>query len=151
LWASTLGWILLRILNSTGRNGRVAVILVSAYVANSSLNLLTSGLQQSSGEGLMILGTGEAVRSFVLLGGVILSLEGRRQLVTLIAKAMIPAALMALAGWQIHVLVDGTIARLLAGGIALALCMAIATAILLPGSWRSGMARMRAFSTEGKT
>ncbi len=86
----------------------------------------------------------------VLLGGVILSLDCRRQLVTLIAKAMLPAALMALIGWQIHTLVDGTIARLLAGGVALALCMAIAAAILLPGSWRSGLARVRAFSTEGK-
>ncbi len=51
LWASTLGWILLRTLNSTGRNARAAFILVAAYAANPLVNLGTAGIQEATGLG----------------------------------------------------------------------------------------------------
>src|SRR5262249_25155612 len=75
LWAATLGWILLRILNSTYRNPAVAIILVAGYAVNIAINLATSSLQESSGAGTLILGLGEAARSFTLLIGVALALK----------------------------------------------------------------------------
>ncbi len=131
LWATTLGWILLRILNSAGRNGAAALILVCAYGANIGLNLLTSGLQQSSGAGLLLLGLGETLRSIVLLGGVMLALPCRRMLIGLILLAMLPAAVMGLLGWQIDQLFSGALERLVVGGLACAACIGLAAALLM--------------------
>jgi putative peptidoglycan lipid II flippase len=132
LWAATLGWILLRILNSTGRNGMAAIIIVSAYAANAAVNLLTSGIQETSGAGTLLLGLGEAARSLVLLAGVVLALKCRARIACLIAMAMIPALMMTLVGWKIHEVVAGTLERLLVGGMACVACMALAAAILMP-------------------
>lgn len=143
LWASTLGWILLRMLNSTGRNARVAVILVMAYGANIAVNLATSGLQQSSGAGPLILGLGEAVRALVLLGGTVLAFECRRRLSGLILIACGPAAVMAGLGWMIHEEIDGMLQRLFAGGIVCLATIALAAAVLMPTTCRAVFTRIR--------
>ena len=143
LWASTLGWILLRILNSAGRNGIAAIIIVSAYAANAAANLLTSGIPEMDGSGTLVLGLGEAARGVVLLAGVAFALRCRRKIVFLTALAMIPALIMTLAGWRIQATFDGALDRLLVGGIVCVGCLVIAAAILMPAYCHAVLTQIR--------
>ncbi|MDC7787140.1 lipid II flippase MurJ [Rhodoplanes sp. TEM] len=143
LWASTLGWILLRTLNSTGRNLHAAAILIAAYAANVAVNLATSGLQTATQYGPLIIGLGEAVRSLVLLGGTILALECRRRVLVLVLIGLGPAAVMAGLGWLIHTEVTGTLPRLVAGGFACLFSIAVAAAVLMPATCRAVLDRIR--------
>jgi putative peptidoglycan lipid II flippase len=132
LWASTLGWILLRLLNSSGRSTTAALILVSAFVSNAAINLATSGLHHSAGTGMLLLGLGETSRSLVLLLGVILALPNRMRLLGIVAISALPAALMVGIGWQVALLVENTFARLIAGGLVFAVCTLLGAALLIP-------------------
>jgi putative peptidoglycan lipid II flippase len=143
LWAATLGWILIRILNGAGRNFAAAAIIISAYVANIVVNLLTSYLPQGTEYGTLLLGLGEAVRGIVLLGGIMIALTARRRILFLIFLSSFPAALMVFLGWRIHDLFDGTWQRLFAGGFACLICVAISVAMLMPGFYVAAIARIR--------
>jgi putative peptidoglycan lipid II flippase len=143
LWASTLGWILIRILNSAGRNFAAAVIIVTAYVVNISFNLLASYLPDAVDYGTLLLGLGETLRGIILLGGVVIALEARGRLLFLIGLATIPAILMVLLGWQIHETVVGTLPRLFAGGVAYLICISLALALLLPTACVAAFTRVR--------
>lgn len=143
LWAATLGWILIRILNGAGRNGLAAIIIVSAYAANIGINLLTAGYQTAVGSGTFLIGLGESARGLVLLGAVVLVLEIRRTVLRLIAIAIIPAVMMGLLGWQIHQIFAGTIERLLVGVIAYLGTIAVSVGLLMPAAFRAEFARAR--------
>ena len=143
LWAATLAWILIRILNSTSRNFSAAVIIVTAYSVNIAVNLLTSYLRTSDESGTLLLGLGEAARGIVLLAGVVIALESRGRLLMLVCLAAIPAALMALLGWQIHEMVAGTLPRLLSGGVAYVMSIMVALLLLMPSSCVAALARVR--------
>jgi putative peptidoglycan lipid II flippase len=143
LWASTLAWILIRILNGAGRNFAAATIIVSAYVVNIAVNFLTLQVF-GGGDGTLLLGIGETSRGLVLLAGVVIALDSRLKLLWLILLASFPAALMAVLGWQIHDRIDGMLPRLLAGGVAYLLCSSIAMAILMPSLCLAAFARVRA-------
>ncbi|CAL8981937.1 hypothetical protein RHODGE_RHODGE_02878 [Rhodoplanes serenus] len=143
LWASTLGWILLRTLNSTGRNARAAFVLVTAYAANVAVNLATSGLQQTTDAGPLLLGLGEAVRSLVLLGGAVLALECRGRLAVLVLIGCGPAAVMLGAGWLIQGEMAGLVPRLAAGAAACLATIALAAAVLMPATCRAVLAHIR--------
>jgi putative peptidoglycan lipid II flippase len=132
LWAATLGWILLRILNSTYRNTVVAVILVAAYSVNIAVNLATAGIQQSSGAGTLLLGLGEGARGCMLLAGVAVALRCAGRTLFLIGLALIPTTVFAFVGWKIDESVTGTLQRLSAGGVACAASMGLAALILMP-------------------
>jgi len=69
LWAATLGWILIRAVNASGRNTIAAWVVGSAFFANALLNILLVPRLGSLG-----LGLGEAVRGVVLLGGTSIAL-----------------------------------------------------------------------------
>jgi len=71
LWASTLGWILIRMINAAGRNGAAARVIVSSYAANSVVNCL---LWLFAGVGVMGLGLGESARGLMTLAGAALVL-----------------------------------------------------------------------------
>lgn len=47
LWASTLGWILLRLLNRANRSTLAAGILVASYLANIGINATSAALQHT--------------------------------------------------------------------------------------------------------
>jgi putative peptidoglycan lipid II flippase len=147
LWAATLGWILLRVLNTSGRNVLAAVIIVAAYGSNIAFNLLTAGTQEASGASLLLFGLGEATRSYVLLAGIMLALDCRGRLFLLMLMATIPASVMGLLCWHIHEAVTGTLPRLLAGGLACAICTALAMAMLMPSACRAVFANLRACLT----
>ncbi len=143
LWASTLGWILIRILNGAGRNFAAAVIIVTAYTVNIAVNLLTSYLPGAADSGTLLLGLGETARGIVLLAGVVLALDSRRKLLFLIFLASFPAALMAFLGWQVHQEFTATLPRLFAGGVAYLVCVALALVLLMPASCVAAFARVR--------
>jgi putative peptidoglycan lipid II flippase len=143
LWAATLGWILIRILNGAGRNFAAAAIIVSAYLVNIVVNLLASYLPAAHEWGTLLLGLGEAARGIVLLAGVMIVLGSRRKLLYLMFLACFPAALMALFSWQIHEVLTGPWQRLFAGGFAYLVCLALSVAMLMPGVYIAAFARVR--------
>ncbi|MET0220178.1 MAG: lipid II flippase MurJ [Tardiphaga sp.] len=143
LWASTLGWILIRILNGAGRNFAAASIIITAYVVNIAINLLTSYLPGADQSGTLLLGLGEAARGIILLAGVMVALGSRRKLLLLIVLGSIPAALMAVLGWQIHEAFSGSVIRLFIGGLAYLACVGLALAMLMPGVYVMAWARLR--------
>ena len=134
LWASTLGWILLRLLNSANRSGRAAAILILAYTANILFNTLTSRLSVAGLPGLTMIGLGESVRSLVLLAAVLFSLKPRIAFWPSFCRALPPAALILIAGHLIHDLTDALVLRLMAGCLALFPCWLLAVRLLLPGT-----------------
>ncbi len=144
LWAATLGWILLRVLNSTGRNVTAALILVCAYAANISLNLLTSLIPAADSHGLLYLGLGETMRGLVMLGGIAIALKCGFRILGLTCLALLPAALMLLLSGQIHAAFVGTFVRLVVGGWACIGCILIASAMLMQESWRMAFRMLRA-------
>ncbi|OYU89885.1 MAG: virulence factor MviN [Bradyrhizobiaceae bacterium PARB1] len=143
LWAATLGWILIRILNGAGRNFVAALIIVIAYLVNIGINLLTSYLPHVPESGTLLLGLGEATRGIVLLAGVMMVLKSRKKLLFWLFLASIPAALMILSGWQIHEWFAGTWQRLFVGAAACLVCVALAFAMLLPNVYVAAFARLR--------
>jgi putative peptidoglycan lipid II flippase len=143
LWAATLGWILIRILNGAGRNLAAATIIVTAYATNIVINLLTSYFPHVTEVGTLLLGLGEAARGIVLLAGVLIVLGSRRKILFLIFLASFPAALMAFLGWQVHEEFSGSLPRLFAGGIACLACVALSFAILMPGAYVAAFERVR--------
>ena len=143
LWATTLGWVLLRILNSAGRNLLATGILVAAFAVNVAFNLIGSILLGAGGAGLLILGLGESARGCVLLVGIVLALESRGLIMFQILLGLIPACVMLLMGWQICEFFPGTIQRLLAGIAAYLLCVVLAALILVPASGYGGFSAIR--------
>lgn len=110
LWATTLGWVLVRMVNAAGRNGRASLIIVSAYAANAVVNIaLVPAL------GTLGLGLGEATRGVVLLAGTVQALGCGRLMLRCLARAAPVAAALAGAGAGICAMVDGPLARLAAG------------------------------------
>jgi putative peptidoglycan lipid II flippase len=132
LWASTLGWILLRFLNNIGRNKTTVVILLSSFVANFLFNYSTQSLPSSADDGVFLLGAGEAVRSGVLLLGCVLFLEYRARIVHAMLKAIIPAVAMGVIGYCIHQYIDTSILRLAVGVLGYGVAVLLGVLILSP-------------------
>ncbi len=143
LWAATLGWILIRILNGAGRNFVAASIIVTAYLANIGINLLTAYLPHVAQSGTLLLGLGEATRGIFLLAGVMMVLKSRKKLLFWLFLASIPAVLMLLLGWQIHEWFAGTWQRLFVGGTVCLACIALSFAMLVPSFYVAAFARLR--------
>jgi putative peptidoglycan lipid II flippase len=151
VWAATLGWILVRLLNGSGRNGVAAIVIVTAYLVNMAFNATSSTMHVASGEGMLLLGLAEASRSLVLLTGVVLALEERRKILSLILLAMLPALLMAALGVLIQGAVADLLPRLFVGGIACLVCIAIAAAVLVPAAAPLVLNRLRrTFQVKGE-
>jgi putative peptidoglycan lipid II flippase len=70
-------------------------------------------------------------------------LKSRKKLLLWLFLASIPAALMILAGWQVHEWIAGTWQRLFAGGVACLACIALSLAMLLPNLYVAAFARLR--------
>lgn len=151
VWAATLGWILIRLLNGSGRNGVAAIVIVTAYLVNMAFNGVTSAIHVAGGEGMLLLGLAEASRSCVLLIGVVLALEERRKILGLVALGMLPALLMAALGVLIQGAIADLLPRLFAGGIACLFCIAVAAAVLVPAAVPMVLNRLRrTFQVKGE-
>lgn len=136
LSASTLGWILLRLLNRANRSALAAGILVFSYLTNIGINLLTSMLAQADTYGILFLGFGETVRSLVMCICVIIALGTPMHLFRLLARGLLPAVAMAIAGLEILNAFDGTFARLALGMCSYVLAIMLAAALLAPEIYR---------------
>jgi putative peptidoglycan lipid II flippase len=132
LWASTLGWVLLRALNSDNRNALATIIVISAFAANILFNLVTSYFHESLNFGLASLGFGEAIRGLTLLVGTMLALPNRGRLYILVLLAIPSACAMGYFGWRIHGAFDGVFLRLFFGGLAYVFCALFAYVVLHP-------------------
>jgi len=133
LWASTLGWILLRLLNRANRSTLAAGILVASYLANIAMNAISAALEHTPTYGTFFLGLGETVRSFVMCTAVIIALGTPMLLLKLLARGLLPVVAMALAGIEIIAVFDGGLARIACGIAAYALSVMFAAALLAPG------------------
>jgi len=132
LWASTLGWILLRQLNSDGRNALATTIVVSAYLANIAVNVLVTWVFAPMGLGLLIVGFGETMRGLTLFVGTTLVLPDRRRIFALLPLAAAPAAAMLVCGFAIEATIASLVGKLLVGGIACLMFTALAAVLLMP-------------------
>lgn len=113
LWASTLGWILIRILTAEGRNPMVARIMVLAYAGNVTVNLL---LWLASSVGVLGLGLGEATRGWIMLIGAGLALGCGTLLLRQVLRLVPYLAVLAVGTVLIRLHVGPVPLRLLAGG-----------------------------------
>ncbi|MDE2377179.1 lipid II flippase MurJ [Bradyrhizobium sp.] len=143
VWAATLGWVLVRLLNGAGRNGVAALIIVSAYIVNMGFNLLAAKLYASPEQGMLLLGLAEASRSAVLLFGIVLVLGERRKVLMLMALALLPALLMSALGLLIQGTFTDLLSRLLAGGLGYLLCLGFAVGLLMPDMGLVALRRLR--------
>ncbi|MGR6466425.1 lipid II flippase MurJ [Rhizobium sp. PAMB 3182] len=133
IWASTLGWILLRLLNGSKRNMLAAGILVAAYSVNLLVNIATANLQQTTDNGIFLLGLGETARGLVLCFAGILAMNVRLHLFGIVAVSLLPGAAMTAIAYWIVANVDGVFIRLLVGGLGYGASVLFATALLSPG------------------
>ena len=143
VWAATLGWILIRLLNGSGRNGVAAVIIVSGYLVNMGFNLLIPTLSGSPEAGMLLLGLGEALRSIVLLLGVVIVLGEPRKVLTPMGLALLPALLMVALSLLIQSEIAGMLPRLFVGGLAYLVCLVFAVGLLMPTMVSSAFSRLR--------
>jgi len=127
LWATTLGWILIRMLNSVGRNRRATIIVATGYFAN----ILTGALlvQYLGGAAL---GVGEAVRGIIMLTGVGIALGCGRHLLRLLGIMAPVVFLLAIGEWIVRAEVQGLFPRLIVGGCVMTVAMLISIYLLVP-------------------
>ena len=147
LWAATLGLILVRQLNSEGRNGVAAFVLVQAYAANAVFNLaLASRL------GALGLGLGESVRGVVLLAGASLAVRCGTVILRLVAQVAPGCVALWLASVAIHACTGAALARLGLGALVCAVVVGATGTVLAPDACRQALAwigrRMRSRPSE---
>ncbi len=132
LWAITLGMILIRFLNIAGRNWRVASILAVAFLINAALNLLAWRANEAVGGGSLLIGLGEAARGLVVLAGASYALNMHRRLAHLIARSLVPLAIL---GSICLVILDhcsSPFLRLLLGFLALLATVPVTSYLMTP-------------------
>ena len=88
LWAATLGYILLRMLNAAGRNGAAARVSIAGFLVNSLINLTVTRTI-----GVMGLGLGEAAGGLTILTCTSLLL-GCGTLILHLTLKLVPALLL---------------------------------------------------------
>jgi putative peptidoglycan lipid II flippase len=127
LWAAMLGWVLVRMVNASGRHGVAAIVIVSAYAGNALVNFAVVPHLGTLG-----LGLGEATRGLLLLGGTALALACSGLLLRCVARAAIGAVLLACAGAAVCMFIDGPLARLAMGMLVFGPTTAVWLALLMP-------------------
>ena len=131
LWAAMLGWVLVRMVNASGRNGTAALIIVSAYAANVLVNVAAV-----PSLGTLGLGFGEAARGLVLLGGTAVALGCSALMLGCVARGAVGAVALAAVGVAICATVEGSPARLAVGIPVFGIATAGWLAATMPGPAR---------------
>lgn len=112
LWASTLGWILIRMINAQGRNKAAARVISAAYFGNVVVNLI---LWATTPIEIMGLGLGEATRGLTILIGASITLGCGASILKQTIK-LVPALLILLvASLLLRYAIDDKIIRILGG------------------------------------
>jgi putative peptidoglycan lipid II flippase len=120
LWATTLGWILVRMLNAQQRNRTAAMVFVYAYIGNMITNVVTFRWLGPFGIGL-----GEAVRGVLILAGTVYALGCSRLLLLLLAQTVPVTVVLGGAGLLVREAFDTPLSRVLVGA-------ALYGAVLIP-------------------
>jgi putative peptidoglycan lipid II flippase len=128
----TLGMILLRFLNSAGRNGRAALILASGLAVNAILNLVAWRAEDFFGTGSTFIGLGEAARGLVVLAGTTIALNAEREVLRLLALSLLPASFMACFCVVVKATWSEPLAQIFVGGFGCLLTIFLAFLILMP-------------------
>ena len=138
LWAAMLGWVLVRLLNASGRNGMAAMIVGSAYGANALFNLILVPRLGTLG-----LGLGEALRGLVLLGGTAAALGCVAPVLLCIVRAGAITLPLGLAGLLILNFSTGAVAHLLMAAPIFGVATVVWLAVVLPDQRRQLMVFIR--------
>ncbi len=149
LWASTLGWIMLRLLNSAGRNGRAVVILLLSYGANMGFNILIAMFPQTAFPGITLIGLGESLRSLVLLAGVLIALRQGKAFIGAFLLALVPAVFVVVGGDILEETIPFLLPRLFACGSLLLAGWLLSVMLLLPGLLTTLCRRLSACFSSG--
>jgi putative peptidoglycan lipid II flippase len=146
LWAGTLGWVLIRILNAQTRNGAAAIAISFSYAVNALVCMVTVPYFGALG-----LGLGEAARGIVLLSCVGVMLSQVRALLRLLLLSF--PAIIALG--MVATLVQSAVAspelRIACGAAIFGTATTIWLAVWLPDTFRTLLAfkGVRALSIRG--
>jgi putative peptidoglycan lipid II flippase len=132
LWAGTLGMILLRLLNSSGKNWQAAFVLALSFGVNAALNLVTARMMLDGNMAALMLGLAEGARGIALLVGVALVLGCTGALGRLLLLVLAPVMAMGAACVAIEAMIASPILRLLSAGIACVACILLALKLLMP-------------------
>ncbi len=127
IWASVIGWILVRMLNAAHQNLTVAKICMVAYAMNMLVNICTFKFFGSFG-----LGLGEATRGIVLLAGTSYALNCGKVMLRLVAEALPITAILSIAGLGVLVIHTTPIWRVSIGFVVFAVPLAIYLMLLFP-------------------
>lgn len=127
LWASTLGWVLVKMVNAAGRNGAAAAIVCTAYAGNALVNLLAVPLAGTFG-----LGIGEAARGLLLLGGTTVVLGCGGLMLRCLARAAAEGFALACIGGAVCAGIDGSWARLAVAAPVFGLVVAALLVVHMP-------------------
>ncbi len=131
LWAATLGWVLIRMLNASGRNAAAAWVLVAAYATNGLVDITLVGHLGPLG-----LGLGEAARGIVLLLGTAAALGCLAGLLRIILLAAPACAVLVVAELLIMGEIGHLLPRLAMGALAAGLAIIVQASILTPDLMR---------------
>jgi putative peptidoglycan lipid II flippase len=127
IWASVIGWILVRILNSQHRNPTVARIFMVAYAANALVNIATFKFL-----GIFGIGLGEASRGIMLLAGTAYALGCGKTLLKLSLGTLPLAMVLAALGYGICEVYHTPLWRVAIGVVAFGLVVCINMTLLFP-------------------
>ena len=150
LWASTLGLILLRLLNGAGKSWQAALALACSFAANGLVNLISTFLAPNPQNVALMLGVGEAVRGMTLLAGVCLILGCCHQLFVMLAKSIPAALLFVLAAFGIAHVTTSPLLHILFGGAACLTAIVVSAWILLHSELAMLQGRMTALMHDEK-
>ena len=141
LWATTLGYVLVRMLNNAGRNRRATAIVSVGFVANAVASAVLVPFL-----GAFALGFGEGLRGVVVLTGVSLALGCGRTLLRVLRDALPGVGLLALLLALIMGQTSGVLPRLGLGVVATTLSAAVSLWLMVPRARRFVVSLMERFA-----
>jgi putative peptidoglycan lipid II flippase len=150
LWAGTLGVILLRLLNTSGKNWQAALVVALSFGVNAVVNLVTSRMMLDGDTAALMLGLAEGARGIALLAGVVLVLGCTGALARLLLLVLAPALAMAAACFAIEAMIASPALRLLCAAAACVVCILLALKVLMPAEI-AGLRRRIAKSLRDRT
>ena len=137
LWAGTLGVVLLRLLNKSGRSWQSALVVALSFGVNALLNLVTTRVMLDGELVALMLGLGEGARGIALLVGVAFVLGCTWALAHLLLLSVAPALVMVAASMTINAIVAAPVLRICSAGVACVVCILLALVLLMPNEIRA--------------
>jgi putative peptidoglycan lipid II flippase len=127
LWAASLGYVFIRMLNAQGRNRAAALVISASYAANMAMNVVASRLWGTFG-----LGVGESLRGLVLLLGSALCLGCMKELMELGRPLLVPSLAVLASCFLTTELLHDPLLRVVVAGSATGVAMLAWYAVAVP-------------------